>query len=530
MRKLLIFLLFIFLSHNAYADLNFSSPNSTIAINPTNSFLKLGNVNKVFGWSEASIVKAFGDNSPSQWVEGYTSGVVIAQTGGTAVPHTNLVYSNSNTINSLKPLVFANSSSIVYLSVTERTNSNAFAYEIKNNSNAIIKLGVTERTNSNAFAYGIKNNSNAIIKFEQSTSNTLVIQNSNAIVSWVKGTSNAVIKLSGTAPAVLPLNNSNAIVKLNAELLSIFGPGNTIINTPTFTMTYDYYLSPDHGLIFQTSCAFDGNGHMIFFAKNSPNILIINPGCNVVLTNVVLKNFDDSSVQLGSGATLTFGDGCRIDLADEQVMSMPWIFDGNSAINGCGNPLELNTQSIQIMQNGNLTINNLILEGLANNNLQCVGNANIILSSDTLQIASDYSFTSGALVFENDVVITGTNTFIYQTDQVSTITSASSLLVDSGITFSYAPGIADRDLIVMQDITSQLYLNGCTLSSTTTGLRLTVGTLTIDGSNTIKNDGAVSLSQGISFGNGISGDNLNINILPGGSINVVSGALDYQNQ
>ena len=81
----------------------------------------------------------------------------------------------------------------------------------------------------------------------------------------------------------------------------------------------------------------------------------------------------------------------------------------------------------------------------------------------------------------------------------------------------------------MTDVSSQLYLNGCTLSSTTTGLRLTVGTLAIDGLNIIENAGAVSLSQGVAFGDGTLSDDLNIDIRPGGSINVVSGILDYQN-
>ena len=81
----------------------------------------------------------------------------------------------------------------------------------------------------------------------------------------------------------------------------------------------------------------------------------------------------------------------------------------------------------------------------------------------------------------------------------------------------------------MQDVTSQLYLNGCTINSTPTGLRLTKGTLTVDSVNILNNAGATSLSQGICFGNGIAADDLTINMLPGGQLDITNGILDYQN-
>ncbi len=818
---LIIFSLLNFWTQDTYANLKFSNPSSVIAMYPTNSLLKITNVSKVTGWSEQSIVKAFGNNAPSQWVEGYTDNVIIAQTGGTAVPHTNLIYSDSNAINSLDPLVINNSNAVVYLNVavrtdsnafaygirnnsnaiiylnqitgelsihnsnaiialnntvrtdsnafaygiknnsntllalnrttsnallfsnrnnsnaivklgvtertnsnafaygitnnsnaitkldiTERTNSNAFAYGIKNNSNtllalnrttsnallfsnrnnsnAIVKLGVTERTNSNAFAYGITNNSNAITKLDitertnsnafaygiknnsntllalnRTTSNALLfgdrnnsnaiinlgvtdrtnsnafaygiknnsnaiiklnqitgelsINNSNAIVSWIKSTSNSVVSLDSretnlentvrtdsnafaygirnnsnaivylnqitgelsihNSNAIIALNNtvrtdsnafaygirnnsnaivylnqitgelsihnSNAIVKINAEMITINGPGVTQISTPTYTMLYDIYLSTDHTLNIANSCVLDGNGHMINFAKDSPNIFTTGMNSNVILNNVVLKNFDDSSVQLGAGATLTFGDGCRIDLADEQTMSMPWIFSGNSAINGYGNPLDLGTQSIQIMQSGTLAIENLLLSGLVDNNVRCLGpNANITFKNDTLQITGDYSFTAGSLIFQDEVEIKSnnelslSNEFIYASDQISTINSYSRLKLDYGVFFYYAPSVVSRNLIAMQDISSELYLNGCALATSSVGMCLIKGTLTVDSDNQLIDvlfGTPTSLAQSICFGDGFAADDLAINILPGGQLDITNGILDYQN-
>ena len=99
----------------------------------------------------------------------------------------------------------------------------------------------------------------------------------------------------------------------------------------------------------------------------------------------------------------------------------------------------------------------------------------------------------------------------------------------SEITFRYAPAIANRDLIHLVDKNATLMLDGCSLDSTITGMRLTCGTILVDQKNYLSNAGATSLSQGFGFGNGNPNDDVDIQIMPGGSLTVVSGMLDYQN-
>ncbi len=83
----------------------------------------------------------------------------------------------------------------------------------------------------------------------------------------------------------------------------------------------------------------------------------------------------------------------------------------------------------------------------------------------------------------------------------------------------------------MTEDSSILYLNGCTLSSSLTGMRLTTGTLVVNGQNYLYNQfnniGATSVSQGIMFGNGNAGKDLDIEILPGGNLDLMSGVLAY---
>ena len=67
------------------------------------------------------------------------------------------------------------------------------------------------------------------------------------------------------------------------------------------------------------------------------------------------------------------------------------------------------------------------------------------------------------------------------------------------------------------------------IDSSTVGLRLTIGTLKVDHINFIRNTGALLPSEGVSFGNGIVTDDLHVEMLPGGSLEVVDGFLSYEN-
>ncbi len=206
-KQLFVLLLFVSIigmtERYANATISFTNYDSNVTINASQSKLYLKNPDKVTGWSEFSIVKKFGDNGASQWVEPYYDGVIISQEGS-EIPTTNLIVSNSNAINyGIKN----NSNALVALAdnvLTDedkeliRTNSNAFVYCCKNTSNAL--------------AYGIKNNSSAIVSllngdFTEDEKNLLidtVRTTSNAFLYCCKNTSNALVY--GIK------NNSNAIM------------------------------------------------------------------------------------------------------------------------------------------------------------------------------------------------------------------------------------------------------------------------------------------------------------------------------
>jgi WD40 repeat protein len=97
-----------------------------------------------------------------------------------------------------------------------------------------------------------------------------------------------------------------------------------------------------------------------------------------------------------------------------------------------------------------------------------------------LDLSADFNFRQGQLFINNDVVVSGTSSFVYSSPSSSFITHGGTLAFDHGTTFSFAPATASKDLLIMQDPTSVLKMNGCTLKCTDTGFRLTSGTLLFD--------------------------------------------------
>ncbi|MFC1894762.1 hypothetical protein ACFLYH_02320 [Candidatus Dependentiae bacterium] len=204
-------------------------------------------------------------------------------------------------------------------------------------------------------------------------------------------------------------------------------------------------------------------------------------------------------------------------------------FSGNCSINCNGGNLTLEDDGeLTVLSGGVLTFRNLNLSGLKNKNIKCQDNtASIVLESCLLQLNQDYEFDKGSILFSSDIKITGTNKFCYTSTMTSTIDSCSSLYLSNGLTFSYAPVIPNRDLLYMSDKTSKFYLDGCSLYSTKTGIRLTRGRLFLENSVTFSTQ-AIALSQAICFGNKNLNDDLDIYLLPGVELQV-HGILDYQN-
>jgi hypothetical protein len=295
-------------------------------------------------------------------------------------------------------------------------------------------------------------------------------------------------------------------------------------------MLRDHVVSVDSTVSVTGNATLQGNGHAFDFAKATGNFTIA-AGKHLVLTNVVLRNYADGAITLGAGASVTFGEGTCVLLSDMQGLTSNMTFSGATLLQGFGNKIMMNNSTISVCPGGRLTLQDVFVDGLKNFNVQAQGDsASVKFKNAVLCLESDYSFTSGRILFDMDVQVVGTSTFGYRpTQQGSGILSCSKLVFETGLTFSYAPVAADRDLLGMVDRSSVLCMNGCTVRSTTTGMRLTNGTLIVDHKNQFFNTGATSVSEAIAFGNGTAANDLGIEILPGGKIQVKSCQLAYQN-
>ena len=404
----------------------------------------------------------------------------------------DLIYQNSLAINANRAEINANSTSIVNNSYAIVANLGA----ILNNSAAIAEMQdeiilVTQNSDAIADFYGplVLNNSAAIDNLAD-----CCVQ----ISDQVYANSDAIVALADQLGTV----NQDDINILYSYVGSIdHGPGDIYFDTNQ-TMSYNIYLGPQHKMFLEGDMTLNGSTWYIHFSRADEPLLFIDPGKTVTLRDVVLKDFSPDLVSFGdSDSKLIFGGGTTLELAENVSLTQEWTFTGDCTIKGFDKTITLGTGArLDVYGGGTLRLEDVELCGVGAENLRCRTTDGVIVLQDSkIGLASDYTFSYGAMIFKQEVKITGTNTFAYSTEQTSTIDSCATLFVDFGATFHYAPPIANRDLLYMTDTSSRLHLNGCTLSSTPTGFRATRGMVLFDNFVTLSAQGQVS-SEAISFG------------------------------
>jgi WD40 repeat protein len=487
--------------------------------------------------STYTIIKGTSDS-----ITGYQSLIINNSTASIGL--SSLATDNSNVLITKDVLIKANSNAVAgLLLVTSQAISNfviqnSQAIVTKNNliianSFATINLSNVIQTNSNGWVTYqplIINNSNATAGLLVATSNAnagLLVANSNAAAGLLVATSNAT--------AELLINTSNAMNALALKALGLntidTGPSHVHFNSPTITMSYNLLLSTDHQLFVHASGVVNGNGHSITFARGAGTQMTIDPAITTTFQNVIFKDYNDASVVIGAGSSFIFGDDCRVELAEPQTLSRTWSFAGQSLLDGHNKNITLGTGNnfLSSLISSSLTIANLTLLNVRDNNIRAANNnAAIIFNNAQIYLSSDFTYSIGSMVINNDVTLRGTSIFNYSTIMGLTIASQSKLTIDQGCTFNYAPAGNFRNLLSFTDSSATLFFNNASLVATATGPRLINGTLLVDGVMQIQSS-ASSLAEGIIFGNGIPTNDLIIKIMPSATINLLSGYLHYAN-
>ena len=219
-------------------------------------------------------------------------------------------------------------------------------------------------------------------------------------------------------------------------------------------------------------------------------------------------NADGTSICVGSDANLldlysfrrseddcvTFYD-VNIFLNQDLYLKQKCLhFSGESMLSGRGNTLTLDPEcTIFIDPESSLLIRDIEIQGINGNKIQCTDSSSTMSLHDVEWVQDgDFSFTTGKFVVLNDFVITGDEfIFAYETDQVSTVSTEGRIIVDNGMTFSYAPSISSKVLLDLYTDTSELVLNGGTLYATDVGMDLDTGRLIFDRNASVVSEGAV---------------------------------------
>ncbi len=266
-------------------------------------------------------------------------------------------------------------------------------------------------------------------------------------------------------------------------------------------------------------------------------------GNGVVFSGDGIVNIGGYELQFGSqmlmwaAATTWVVAGGSLNLHANISLSGTWTFNGDCMVHGNKHTIDLgDTGEIWIDSNSSVMLHELRLENAGN--VRCVDDTGVITLDEAIwcQHDADSLFSNGALRFKNKVRMHGNGVFVYSTSQTSTIYSSSKLIMEEGMTFSYDPPVAVKDLLEFEDSSSQFILKAASLHSTATGMQMKKGTLDIKGQSDLSSDSIIVqtpiphiLNEGIMFGSGVAADNFTCVLVGGVNLSLTQGTLVYKN-
>ncbi len=295
----------------------------------------------------------------------------------------------------------------------------------------------------------------------------------------------------------------------------------------------DFAISALRPIVVNADPIIDGDGFSYQFALN-PTVALVTIDANQLLKykNIWLKNFplQAPGLVMKDGSTLIFGDLTTVEIGQNCTLTTTLYFEGNTILTGKNKILELGRGGALVVRPGSsLLIDNLTIRGISEGQIYCMDN-NCTVSIGDLVWEQDggYTFSQGSLFINGLWELKGTTTFGFGTNKPCYVTRFGRIYVDEGMTFSYAPTTADRDLVKFENTHSTFLLHGATLVSTITGMRITKGSFIIDNHSYLMIDSTkpyIALSEGIELGNNTKAGNPVVTVVPGGILDLVFGQL-----
>lgn len=328
--------------------------------------------------------------------------------------------------------------------------------------------------------------------------------------------------------------NTNNYGLLNGGSIRYFSSnkiGDENFNGDTF-LDRTVTINKKRNLIVNNNTKIDGRSQTMIFARqaNEP-IVIVKAGKGLRFENVLLSDFPLVNTEIQAGGQIVFGNDTTLELGESAILDKVLYFEGNVLVNGNNKTIVMTPSAKLVLRSGARVIfDDIKIKGITADSLVLYDNT-ITVSFGDVEWTQDasYTFSHGHFEVLGNFSLLGTSTFSMATDQACIIQPIGELEINNGATFLYAPTTENRDLLALVDKNAILHLAGGTFASTTTGARLIKGTLLIDSKSYLRNDGAVSVSEGIAIGNGIIIDDLILKIEPAATLELLSGVLAYEN-
>jgi WD40 repeat protein len=453
------------------ANVTFATSTATMLLGAQHSKLKISNPAKVRGWGERSIVKSYGRNVANVWPEAYQADAVIGQNGQagvTAPAYTNLIDANSNAIMTMS--AFGSGASLI-------------------------------PTNYTTMLYLHRVNSNAIIKLSQGGSNELLSRTTSAAINRMY---------------LVPLADSVDGTQFAKYVMHhhVFYDGAWSVKG-WVRFNNGFTVMPRASVIMDTLTTVSGAIDL-----RDTGTLILNNDLylahNVTLANG--GNIKGKSSTTGQANTIFMGGDLTLaETAYARTLHIMggWANSGMSCdliIDGCGHTLTIGDRAqIFVDTNVTLTLRNMTIKTGPKSahtpaiKLAAMG-SKLALDNVIFDVGADFQFKQGQLFVHNEVAVTGTSAFVYQSVCPSFITAGATWSFEQGMTLSVAPvsytdqpftagSATSNKFIVLADATSALSLNGCSFKTTYTGLRLTKGMVLFDNKVAIDTTAGVVLDN-----------------------------------
>lgn len=199
-----------------------------------------------------------------------------------------------------------------------------------------------------------------------------------------------------------------------------------------------------------------------------------------------------TNLTLNNGST--FFEYEEIVLNNDLDLDYIWTITNKTIINGYNHKINLGTTgAIRITGNASVMFKNLSINDVSENKIRCTDNITTLsIDNVTWTQDADYSFTKGKIYVAGDWTINGNETtFSYESDQIITLTSNSTLKLDLA-TFKY--NTTPNDRFVAVDDSSIIHLdNGAILASQ--ACKISNATLLTSGLSTLRGDSTLDLSS-----------------------------------